>query len=200
MTDSPATSSGHANTSAGIARGGRRRWVADVAAFVWGLAEATIFFLPAEMLITWLALSGPWRALRAAVFALIGAVIGAGVLYAWGGRDPFSAMTLLSALPGLSPESMAAAEEALLEHGLAAVPAGVLSAATGKAHAIYAQALGIGLAPYLAVFAAVRALRLLLAGCVAFCLGAMLGCVLRRRVLLALWGLAWAFILWRMFL
>ena len=176
-----------------------RAWLADVLAFLWGLAEATVFFLPVEMLITYLALGNPLRALRAAVAALMGAVIGAGLLYYWGGHDVFSAMTLIAALPGLSPEVMDAAESALQQHGLAAIPAGVLSTATGKAHAVFAQGLGIGLVPFLAVFAAIRALRLLLSGCLAFCLGAMAQCFLSRRIVLALWTAAWAFILWRMF-
>jgi uncharacterized membrane protein YeaQ/YmgE (transglycosylase-associated protein family) len=174
----------------------KRHWPWDLAAFLWGLAEATVFFLAAEILVTWLALANPLRALRAALFALLGAVIGAAILYVWGGRDPFSAMTLLSALPTLGPESMSAAEEALMTHGLWALPDGVLSPATGKAHAIYAQALGIGIAPFLAVYALARAARLLLAGCVTACVGGMLQCFLPRKVVVALWALVWAVILW----
>ncbi len=174
----------------------RRHWPWDLAAFLWGLAEATVFFLAAEILITWLALSNPLRALRAALFALAGGIIGAAILYYWGGRDPFSAMTLLSALPGLTPEILSAAEEALMNNGLWALPDGVLSPATGKAQAIYAQALGIGIVPFLAVYAAVRAFRLLLAGCITLCIGGALQCFLPRKVVILLWALAWAAIYW----
>ena len=171
----------------------------DGLAFAWGLAEAVIFFLPVEMLITFLALGNPPRALRAAAFALVGAVLGAGGVYYWGGQDPFSAMNLLAALPGLSPEVMDAAEMALQERGVLAVPAGVFSAGTGKAQAVFAQGLGVSLPAFLAVYAAARALRLLLAGCVAFCIGTVLRCFLPRRVVIGVWALAWGLILWRMF-
>ncbi len=176
-----------------------RNWPWDVAAFLWGLAEGIFFFIAAEVLISYLALSNPVRALRAAGAALVGAVIGIAMLYLWAARDVFSAMTLLSALPGLGPEVMEAAENALMEHGLAAVPAGVLSATTGKAHAVFAAQMGIGLLPFLAVFAIIRLIKLLLAGCVSFCLGAMAQCFLSRRIVIALWALAWALIYWRIF-
>ena len=176
-----------------------RNWPWDVAAFLWGLAEGIFFFTAAEVLISYLALSNPVRALRAAGAALVGAVIGIAVLYLWAARDVFSAMTLLSALPGLGPEVMEAAENALMEHGLAAVPAGVLSAATGKAHAVFAAQIGIGLIPFLAVFAIIRLVKLLLVGCVSFCLGAMAQCFLSRRIVLALWAAAWVLIYWRIF-
>ncbi len=177
----------------------RRRWPVDLLAFVWGLAEAVIFFLPVEMLITFLALNNPLRALRAAAFALAGAIAGAAGLYYWGAQDPFSAMNLLAALPGLSPEMMDAAEMALQERGVLAVPAGVFSAATGKAQVVFAQGFDISIVALLAVYAAARAVRLLLAGCVAFCLGAMLQCFLPRRVAVGLWAVAWGLGLWWMF-
>ncbi len=176
-----------------------RNWPWDAAAFLWGLAESLFFFIAAEVLVSYLALSNPIRALRAAVFALIGAVVGIAALYAWGGRDAFSTMAVLSALPGLEPEVMEAAENALMEHGLRAVPAGVLSASSGKAHAIFAAQLGIGLAPFLAVFAIIRLIKLLLVGCVSFCLGAMAQCFLSRRIVIALWAVAWGLIYWRIF-
>ena len=179
-------------------KGPVRNWPWDVAAFIWGLAESLFLFVAAEVLVSWLALSDPVRALRAAIFALLGAVIGIAVLHVWGGHDAFSAMALLSALPGLGPEVMEAAEAALMEDGLRAIPAGVLSASSGKAHAIFAAQLGIGMVPFLAVFAVIRAIRLLLAGCVSFCLGALAQTFLSRRVIIALWALVWVFIHWRM--
>ena len=177
----------------------RKRWKWDALAFLWGLAEASFFFIAAEVLVTLVAMRDPVRALRMGLLAVLGATIGAAALYFWGARDAFGSMTLLALLPGLSPDIISAAEEALQRYGLAAVPAGVLSAATGKAHAILAHDLGIGFAAFIAVFAAIRLLRLLLAGCVAFCLGALLGNIFSRRALTLLWALAWAAIYVRIF-
>jgi len=168
-----------------------RNWPWDLIAFVWGLAEATVFFIAPEVLVSWLALGNPLRALRAAFFALIGGIIGITILYLWGGRDPFSAMALLSAVPGVGQAALESAEEALLNGWPAAVAGGVFSLAAGKAQAIYAQSLGIGLLPFLAVYALARAVRLLLAGCLTLCIGALLQCLLPRRVVVALWMLAW---------
>jgi len=175
----------------------RRGW--ETLAFFWGLAEAVLFFIAAEVPVTLMALRDPVRALRVGLLAVLGAVIGALALYVWGAQDAFGSMTLLSALPGLSPEIISAAEEALQRDGLAAIPAGVLSAATGKAHAILAHDLGIGVVAFIAVFAAIRLVRMLLAGCVAFCLGALLGNFLSRRIVILLWALAWAGIYARVF-
>ena len=177
----------------------RTRWKWEALAFLWGLAEASFFFIAAEVPVTLMALRDPVRALRMGLLATLGATIGAAALYLWGARDAFGSMTLLSALPGLSPDIINAAEEALQRDGLAAIPAGVLSPATGKAHAILAHDLGIGFVGFIAVFAAVRLLRMALAGCVAFCLGGLLQNFLSRRIVILLWALAWAAIYARIF-
>ena len=179
--------------------GQRTRWKWEALAFLWGLAEAGFFFIAAEVPVTLMALRDPARALRMGLLAALGATIGAAALYFWGARDAFGSMTLLALLPGLSPDIISAAEEALQRHGLAAIPAGVLSATTGKAHAILAHDLGIGFAAFIAVFAAIRLVRMALVGCVAFCLGALLGNILSRRALTLLWALAWAGIYARIF-
>lgn len=183
----------------------RRGWLAHVAALLWALLEAALFLPPVEMLVSFLALRSPRRALVAAAFALIGALLGSGILYLWGGRDAFTAMTLLSALPGLSEDIMIRAEEELLNSGAWSIFESVFSAAGGRAHAVFAQALGVGLPVFLGIYALARAARLLLAWALALGIASGLGTLLSRRqrqqqhlhvALVILWLLGWALLLW----
>ena len=50
-------------------------------AFIWGLAEATLFFLVPDILFTYLAINNPRGAVKASLYALLGAMIGAVVVF-----------------------------------------------------------------------------------------------------------------------
>lgn len=69
---------------------------------IWSAAEAAIFFLVADIAISWIAIKGGIRAgLVAAVVAAIASIIGALAVFAWAGRDASGAMTTIAALPGI---------------------------------------------------------------------------------------------------
>jgi membrane protein YqaA with SNARE-associated domain len=54
-----------------------------LASFAWGLAESTFFFFVPDVVLTFSALRNYRMALRAAVAALAGALIGGTLMYAW---------------------------------------------------------------------------------------------------------------------
>src|SRR5437868_1692315 len=64
-----------------------RRW----AALAWGYAEATLFFLVPDVLLSWVALRDPRAAGVACFWALAGALLGGATMYAWGAADPGTA-------------------------------------------------------------------------------------------------------------
>ena len=49
---------------------------ANAIASLWGFAEATVFFIVPDVLLSWLALRSPKSGLIACLFALLGALIG----------------------------------------------------------------------------------------------------------------------------
>lgn len=68
----------------------------------WSAAEAAIFFLVADVPISWIAVrSGIKAALLAAVIAAFASVIGVLAVLIWAGQDPAHAAALMAALPGI---------------------------------------------------------------------------------------------------
>ena len=68
----------------------------------WSAAEAAIFFLVADVPISWITVRRGIRAgLLAAIVAAIGSVAGALAVLVWAGQDPAGASAAMAALPGI---------------------------------------------------------------------------------------------------
>lgn len=88
-----------------------------LAAGAWGFAEATLFFLVPDVLITWLAVrrlrDGLWGSLAATVGALCGGLL----MYAWGSHDAPGALTALDHVPAINAEMLAGVRTQLEDTG-----------------------------------------------------------------------------------
>lgn len=158
----------------------------------WGFAEATLFFIVPDVLLTAIAV---WRgrpaALRAVAWTIAGAVIGGGLTYGWSTRDQGAATALLDRLPAISPTMIADVGAALDRLGAGAMAIGALTGVPYKIYAAMAPQSGIPLWTFLAVSIPARALRFLLVVLIADWLGRRLSnwLTLRQRaiVLAAVW-------------
>lgn len=70
--------------------------------FVWGLFEASIFYLVPDILLTLLALRRPHLALRTVPWCLAGALAGGAGMFWWGGADTAGAEGWLVLVPGIT--------------------------------------------------------------------------------------------------
>jgi hypothetical protein len=76
----------------------------------WSAAEASIFFLIADVPISWIAVrSGTRAAILAAIVAALASVVGAAVVFFWAGRDPAGTAATMASLPAIDPALMARA-------------------------------------------------------------------------------------------
>lgn len=110
-------------------------------AFGWGLAEATLFFVVPDVWIGLLALCG-WRAgVRAAAWAVVGAVIGGLVMYGVGAAvEPERSARLLDAVPAISGPMIERVEEETRRRGAGAM---VTGPPRGMPYKIYARTAGV---------------------------------------------------------
>ena len=108
---------------------------AQVIAFAWGFAEATLFFLVPDVFVTLIAIRALKPALRATLLALAGALAGGAIMYAFGLEAPGSARVFLDYVPGISSELVARVERQVGDGGLLAV---LLGPAKGIPYKIYA--------------------------------------------------------------
>ncbi len=161
----------------------------------WSAAEAAIFFLVADIPISWIAVrSGAKAGMLAAVVAAIASVLGTLAVLVWAGQDPVGATRVMAALPGIDAALVAEAADRF-HHGPHAVLAGAFSGIPFKLFALEAakqNALGfLLLAPLLRLprFLVVA----LFAGSVSRLLERRM--TLRQRLLLlaGLWGAFYAF-------
>jgi membrane protein YqaA with SNARE-associated domain len=134
----------------------------NAAAFVWGLAEATLFFIVPDVPLSAAALTRLRAALAACVWATAGALVGGLLMYAWGSTSPMDAWGALDRIPGIAPSMAAGVREAMAEHGLGALFLGPLTGKPYKLYAVAAGQRGSGLGAFLLASVPARAIRFVL--------------------------------------
>jgi membrane protein YqaA with SNARE-associated domain len=117
-----------------------KRHALNIAAFVWGVAEATLFFFVPDVLLSYIGLKrGAKSAATASVNAAIGAAIGGLAMYLWSAADPSSARQAVLAVPAISEEMVTRAQDAMGTHAwFGATMLGPLSSTPFKVFAILA--------------------------------------------------------------
>jgi len=132
-------------------------------AFGWGLAEATFFFIVPDVLLTLIACRALKPAMRATVTALLGALAGGALMYAFGNRQPDFARTFLDHVPAISPALIARVAGQISESGLLAVLLGPLKGIPYKIFAVEWGAQNKGLIALLLISIPARYVRFFLA-------------------------------------
>lgn len=119
----------------------RHAW--NIAAFVWGFAEGTLFFIVPDVLLSWIGLKQVARpAAIACVFAALGAAVGGVVMYLWSASAPQAAQDAVLAVPAISNAMAESAFAHMRENWFTATLAGPLSRTPYKVYAIYAPHVG----------------------------------------------------------
>jgi len=161
---------------------GERIWLC--AAALWGFAEATLFFVVPDLLLSFAVLRRGWRrAIASAVAATGGALGGGALMYAWGRQDGAGAAAALDLVPAIAPAMIADLRKAILGAWPLQLFAGAVSGVPYKIYAVEAGAAGINLFGFLCVSAAARFVRFA---------GAIMLTELGRRILAAAGRRHWA--------
>lgn len=108
----------------------------------WSAAETAIFFIVADVPISWIAVrSGTRAALLAALVAALASVAGTLAVLFWAGRDPAGAAATMAALPGIDPALISEAARRYAQ-GFGAVLGGSFSGIPFKLFALEASKQG----------------------------------------------------------
>ncbi len=106
----------------------------------WSFAEGLLFFLVADIPISWIALRHGWRAgLKAALIAAPSAALGGLAMALWANGDAASAHAALVALPAIDGRMIGAVAGRWAEGGYAAMAQGAF---TGTPYKLFAYAQG----------------------------------------------------------
>lgn len=74
---------------------------ANLIAFLWGFAEATLFFIIPDVAISVIALNGDNAGLEASVYTLAGALLGGWVMFYWGRSNLEKVLQTILKLPAI---------------------------------------------------------------------------------------------------
>jgi membrane protein YqaA with SNARE-associated domain len=111
----------------------------DLTAFVWGVAEATLFFIVPDVAISVIALDGSSAGLRASVFALLGALLGGTVMYYWGRSNLEIVVEIFHRLPAIRPADVEQVRSAMTRTGVRAILVGPILGIPYKIYAAHAH-------------------------------------------------------------
>ena len=132
-------------------------------ALFWGLAEATIFFIVPDVLLTVVATRNVKLAGKLCIWTLAGALLGGTIMFAWGQRNIETAEAMLLRVPAISFKMVRDIETQVAEKGAMATFTGPL---TGKPYKIYAVEAGaeteVSFLAFLLISVPARILRFLL--------------------------------------
>ncbi len=113
---------------------------ARFSAFVWGLAEATVFFIVPDVLLTAIGCRSIRAAVKATGFAILGALLGGLIMYWLAAVSPETSQAGLTHVPAINPPLIESVRSQLSERGLVAV---LFGPAKGVPYKIYAVEWGV---------------------------------------------------------
>jgi membrane protein DedA with SNARE-associated domain len=94
-----------------------RPWVLALGG-LWGFAEATLFFVVPDVLLTFVALYSPRRSVKLVTFILLGALAGGTLMFHLGVRNPKQAETLVLRVPFVSSAMFEKTHEGFKRDGI----------------------------------------------------------------------------------
>ena len=161
-------------------------------AVLWGIAEATVFFIVPDVWISLVAMRRGWKAgLLAACLACIGALIGGTMMYLWGRSDAEAARHVLDMIPAISPAMIWMTGYELNHSGLISMVLGAFTGVPFKIYAVEAGALGKGLGAFLGMAVIARLMRFVLGALIAAAAASVLRRFYSERTILSLLAGFW---------
>jgi hypothetical protein len=158
-------------------------------ALAWGFAEATLFFVVPDVLLSYIAVRrGLREGLLACLLAALGASLGGTLMYLWSARDLANAQAAVLLVPAVNAEMLETAWQAMLAKGwFAATFEGPLTATPFKVYAILAPQVGAGLNAFALAAILARLPRFLIVTTGAGVLGRLLEpFVAQRKIMIGL--------------
>lgn len=136
-------------------------------AFVWGFAEATIFFIVPDVLLTLIACRALRPALKATLATLVGALAGGALMYTLGAREPGLGQVVLEHIPAISPGLIERVAGQIDEMGLTAVMLGPMKGMPYKIYAVEWGSRGGSILGFMLISIPARYVRFLLTALIA---------------------------------
>lgn len=174
-----------------------RRHALNIASLFWGVAEATLFFIVPDVILSYIGLrQGARAAAIASVCAACGAAVGGAIMFVWSTGAFDAARRAVLAVPAISEDMAARAEQATAANWFIATLTGPLTNTPFKLFAILAPHAGATLPAFALAAIAARLPRFLIVSIGVALIGRLLRRWLTERqvlwVLIGAWLLFYA--------
>ena len=162
----------------------------------WGFAEATLFFILPDVLLSYFALERKSKLLPLIAWALLGALVGGVIMFTWGVMSPKTSWSWVEAVPAINTDLMDTVAKQLENKGALAIILGPFQGLPYKAYSVQAASADIGLILFMAVSVVARLIRFLLIAYFARGVTALLisRTAITRKGMLMVWLLTWVFV------
>ena len=164
-----------------------------VIAFLWGLAESTLFFIVPDVYLGFVALLHWRKGLLATVTTVAGAMIGGAIMYTLAAANGTAINQLLLWIPLVSPQMLRTVAEQMQGSGLVAMVSGPLQTIPYKIYAVQAGQQHLPFIPFLLVTIPARLERFLPVALAGAALGTAFKKFIQRHTALVIgaYGLMW---------
>jgi hypothetical protein len=170
-----------------------KQYAHNLAAFAWGVAEGTLFFIVPDVILTWI---GVTRGLRAAgvasLWAACGAAFGGVGMHLWSQHAAAAARAAVREVPAITEAMISGAQTQMEAHWFSAMMLGPLSSTPYKVYAVLAPHAGVGMLVFALASVLARLPRFLIAGFAAAAIGRALAKRLSPRAILMLLAGFWS--------
>lgn len=163
---------------------------AGIAGLVWGMAEASFFFIVPDVLISAVALRSGRSAFAAVLGSLAGACIAGAAMFHWSQADPASARAAVDAVPFIPARLFEIAQTLSADHGGLAILFGSFIGVPYKVFAVQAPD-SLSIAAFLGWTLPGRAARFVLTAVVASMLARKLRSRWQPRAITGAWAVLW---------
>lgn len=163
-------------------------------AFVWGVAEGTLFFVIPDVYVAWVALFHWPGGLRATLVSVAGSMVGGGLMYALAAQDGAAMAALLVQVPLISPQMVETVARRMEADGLRAMIGGPFGFIPYKVYAVQAGRQSLSLLLFLIMTVPARLTRILPATLTGAVFGVGLDRLVRQHTKLALMAYGWVWV------
>lgn len=165
-------------------------WV--VLALLWGAAEASLFFIVPDVLLTAATLRSGWRAgLGLSALAAFAAALTGIVMWLWGRDDPAGARQVMLMVPAIGPDLLARTAHEMAGYWPLQLFRGAITGVPYKLYAIEAGARHVPLLPFILVSFTARLARFALSVALTTAGAALLERLGRRQWRYGVLALGW---------
>lgn len=162
-----------------------------ILAFLWGLFEATFFFIIPDVLLTFIAIHGFKVGFDASLLALAGALLGGILMYVFARRDFTKAYRFVQKVPSVGDKMLHDVEQSFTETGVIAMIIGPIRGIPYKIFAVFAPKMGIRFITFVLASIPARFTRFFLTSLIAWLLANVLFEQLPMWIKYSVWAIVW---------